>query len=143
LDILAYILYANDLPAGPSDLTVSVADRILLVGPEGPKPFPPSSSVRVVGCLVQTSGAWSLDHGTTPIRVRDAAQTNPAELEKSAQAILGAEQFRLTNLEDDHPAAELQALSGKKVQVKGVLNGQGESARISVLSFKSLNGECK
>ena len=31
----------------------------------------------------------------------------------------------------------------KKVQVKGVLNGQGADARLSVLSFEPLNQECQ
>ena len=55
---------------------------------------------------------------------------------------LGSLEYRLPNLGDDHKEPELLAQVGKKVQVKGVVNGQGSAARISVLSFSPLGQTC-
>ena len=54
----------------------------------------------------------------------------------------GTQTFRLPNLSDDHQSAELAAQVAKKVQIKGVLNGQGPDASVSVLSFEALNQDC-
>ena len=142
LDIVAFLLYRNELPAGSQELTSADLDTTLLVGPDGPKPLPPAATVRVVGCLARPSGAWTLTRSTPPARVSNGTETNAAELEKSANASLGIQDFRLPNVDEDHPESELLTQVGKKVQVKGVLNGQGAAARISVLSFKALGQEC-
>jgi hypothetical protein len=75
--------------------------------------------------------------------VRQADTTDPAELERSTRTAPGPLAFRLPNLADDHSAAELTAQVSKKVQVKGVLNGEGAAARISVLSFAPLKQDCQ
>ncbi len=142
LDILAYLLSANDLPAGTAALEAKDLSRTLLVGADGPKPLPPATTVRVVGCLAQAGTGWSLAHASAPARVRNGDTTDPAELAASAQVALGTQSFRLPNASDDHPAAQLTAQLAKKVQVKGVLNGEGETARISVLSLEPLNQPC-
>ena len=142
LDILSYLLYENELPAGSHELTAADLDTTMLVGSDGPKPLPPAATVRVVGCLARPDGAWTLSRSTPPARVQNGTDTDPAELEKSAHVQLGAQQFRLPNLDEDHKEAELTPLVGKKVQIKGVLNGQGSSARVSVLSFNPLGQDC-
>src|SRR3954468_16992023 len=43
VDIAAYLLEANGLPAGAEELTQDIAARVLLVAPGGPKPLPTSS----------------------------------------------------------------------------------------------------
>ena len=103
----------------------------------------PSTTVRVVGCLAQVSGTWVLRNASAPARVRKADTTDAGELERSAQMPAGTSIFRLPNLTDDHSAAELTALGSSKVQVKGVLNGEGANARISVLSFEPLKQNCR
>lgn len=142
-DILAFLLQSSDLPAGTTELRAdSVADT-LLVGPDGPQPLPPATTVRIVGCLAQNAGAWTLTKASLPARVRKADTTDPAELERSAHASPGTLAFKLPNLADDHSAAELNAQVSKKVQVKGVLNGDGAAARVSVLSFEPLKQDCQ
>ena len=142
LDIAAFILSRNDFPAGSSELTAADLETTLLVGLNGPKPLPPSATVRVVGCLAHPSGAWALTRSTSPSRVRKGDETDAAELERSSRAALGSQEFRLPNIDDDYKESDLLAQVGKKVQVKGVLNGQGATARISVLLFKALGQDC-
>ena len=143
LDLTAYLLSVNEIPAGNAELSADVLDTTLLVGAEGPQPLPPATTVRIVGCLAQNAGAWTLTRASAPARVRKADTTDAAELEHSAHTAPGALAFRLPNLADDHSASELTALVSKKVQVKGVLNGEGSSARVSVLSFEPLKQDCQ
>lgn len=142
VDIVAYVLSINQLPAGPRELTRANLDTTLLVGPDGPKPLPPSATVRVVGCLAHAGDAWSLTRSTVPGRVRDGSETSPGEVEQSSGAPLGTENFGLANLDDDRKESDLLPHVGEKVQVKGILNGQGASARIYVLSFEPLARKC-
>ncbi len=142
LDLLAYLLSVNELPSGTRELEAADLDGTLLVGPDGPKPLPPATTVRVVGCLTQTGGTWALSRASTPARVRKADTTDAAELAASAHIPPGAEAFRLPNLSDDRPTSALTAQIARRVQVKGVLNGQGADARLSVLSFEPLAQEC-
>ena len=142
VDIVAYILSVNQLPAGQRELTRADLDTTLLVGPGGPKPLPPSATVRIVGCLAHAGDTWSLTRSSVPSRVRDGSETNPAELERSARTALGTQEFRLSNLDDDHKESDLLPHVAEKVQVKGVLNGQGASARVYVLSFETLGPKC-
>jgi len=142
LDITAYLLYANDLPAGTRELTLDRVRHTLLVGPEGPKPLPPATTVRVVGCLAQAGGAWTLTDAAAPARVRQGDTTSQAELTLSKATPLGSATFRLPNLGDDHDTPTLTKQVSRKVQVKGVLNGEGAAARVSVLSFEALDQPC-
>ena len=142
LDIVAFLLQVNGLPAGSKELTIADLET-QLVGVDGPKPLPPSALVRVVGCLAHPADGWTLTRAAAPGRVRSNGDTtNPAELEASGRVPLGSLEYRLPNLVDDHKEPELLAEVGKKVQVKGVVNGQGPAARISVLSFSPLGQAC-
>ena len=143
VDIVAFLLQSSELPAGTGELRVEDVDATLLVGPAGPQPLPPSTTVRVVGCLAQNAGNWTLTRASAPSRVRKADTTDAAELDRSAHTAPGTLTFRLPNLSDDHAAAELTALVAKKVQVKGVLNGEGAASRVSVLSFEPLKQDCQ
>jgi len=142
VDIVAYILAVNQFPAGQRELTRTDLDTTVLVGPDGPKPLPANATARVVGCLAHSGDAWTLTHSTTPSRVRNGSETDPAELAKSSRSPLGTLGFRLPNLDEDHKESELLPHVGDKVQVKGVVNGQGASARIYVLSFETLGHTC-
>jgi hypothetical protein len=142
LDIVAFLLQVNGLPSGSKELTIADLDT-QLVGVDGPKPLPPSALVRVVGCLAHSADAWTLTRSAAPGRVRSGGDTtNPAELEASGRLPLGNLEYRLPSLGEDHKEPELLAEVGRKVQVKGVVNGQGSAARISVLSFSPLGQNC-
>ena len=143
LDILTYILWRNEFPEGAKELAAADLDTTLLVGPGGPKPLPPDATVRVAGCLANASGNWIIQRATNPSRTRDGTRTNASELARSTASAPGTYSFRLPNLSDDFKEAELVANANRRVQVKGVLNGQGTSARIFVLSLEFLNQPCE
>jgi len=142
IDIVAHILAVNEFPAGKNELTRVALETTVLVGKDGTKPLPASATVRVVGCLAHAADTWTLTRSTAPSRVRDGSETDPGEWERSTRTLPGAQEFRLVNLDDDRKESELLAHVTEKVQIKGVLNGQGASARIYVLSFQPLAHEC-
>jgi mono/diheme cytochrome c family protein len=142
LDIVTYILSRNDFPTGSNELTPAGLASILLVGLEGPQPLPPNAMVRAVGCFSGEAGTYRLLQSTMPARVRTGDETSEEEVAKSAVAPLGDSQFQLNNLEVISAADALPAYIGRKVQLKGVLNGNGESARIFVLSLADTGTKC-
>lgn len=142
LDIVAYILQVNELPAGKNELTRASIETTLLTAPSGPQPLPAAATVRTAGCFERKGDVWLLTGALQPARVRNGGETDPAELERSAHAPSGKSTYRLSNLDDDHPEAELVQRVGQRMQVKGVFNGEGSNARIYVLSFEPLNQKC-
>ena len=142
VDILAYILAFNKFPPGARELTRADMNTTLLVGLNGPEPLPSSAMVRVVGCFSGSADEWRLSSSSLPARVRVIDETDAAELEKSAHTALGELSFRLNNLDQDHTDEELMDHLSQKVQVKGVMNGQQDTARIYVLSFETVGESC-
>jgi mono/diheme cytochrome c family protein len=138
IDILAYFLSFNEYPTGTKELTTADLDSILFVGSSGPQPLPPATSVRAVGCLAHATD-WMLTRVLETPRVHDSSDTYPAELAASEQVPLGTRSFRLPDLTDDRKESDLQTLVGKKIQVKGVLNGEGSGQRITVFSLEPLD----
>jgi S-disulfanyl-L-cysteine oxidoreductase SoxD len=141
LDILTYILSVNEFPAGAKELTKTDLDTILFVDRNGPQPLPVDATIRVVGCLAHGSD-WSVIRVGEFPRVHDGSETYEAELTGSRQVPLGTGSYKLSNLDDDRKESDLLTLVGKKVQVKGVLHGKGDTARITVFSFEGLGGTC-
>jgi mono/diheme cytochrome c family protein len=143
LDIVAFLLSVNGLPSGSKELTTADLDTVF-VGSDGPKPLPAGALVRAVGCLARPADMWTLTRAASPSRLRNNGDTtNPEELEASSHVAPGSLEYRLPNLAEDRREPELLAQVGKKVQVKGVVNGQGAAARISVLSFSPLGQNCQ
>lgn len=144
VDIVAYILQRNDFPAGTQELLRTDMQNVRLIDHSGPKPLPPNAMVRAVGCLRQADEGFVLDSATAPARVRTGDETDAVEVAKSAAMALGAARFKLNNLDVLFAdAAEVNALAGAKVQAKGVLNGEDDSARIFVLSLESTGQDCE
>lgn len=139
IDIVAYLVAANNSPAGPNELTKSDLDTVLFVAAEGPQPLPPAATIRAVGCLGHSGEDWSLTRVGEIPRVHDGSSTYEAELAVSRLLPFGESSFKLTNLDEDRKESDLLVQVGKKVQVKGVLNGQGSSRRITVFSFEPLD----
>lgn len=140
LDILAYLLRENGYPAGNSDLNAGQLGTILLTGPEGPRPLPPDSLVRVVGCLAPAGSAdeWKLTTATSPARVSEADQTTPEETAKSAATPPGSVTYILRNAEDQHA----DTMKGQRVQAKGVLGGSADKMSVSVQSLVHVGAGC-
>ena len=142
LDIVSYILSRNEFPAGKDELTASGLASILLVGPDGPQPLPPNAMVRVVGCFAAMDPNWRLLQSSQPVRVRTGDETSVEEVASSALEQTGVGEYLLNNPDVIRSADELPAWQGRKVQVKGVLNGSGITARIFVLSLEDTGVQC-
>jgi mono/diheme cytochrome c family protein len=141
LDILAFILQANDLPAGSKELTAADLAGTKLVGKDGPKPLATNTLVAVAGCF--TSGpnkTWVLAGAVEPVRTQNAMDITPDELKRAAEQPLGSQAFRLQNL-DELPGFDAHTYQGRKVQVKGVLL-RGGTGRINALSLETATDVC-
>jgi hypothetical protein len=139
IDILAFLLSANGLPAGNKELTADVTRTVQLVGKDGPTPLPSLAVVRVVGCLAfGPNDTWILTNASEPVRSRSINETTPEELQGSAAWPLGTQRFRLQNVPD-----RAAATKGHKVQAKGVLIRQYMNDRINVTSFESVASTCQ
>jgi mono/diheme cytochrome c family protein len=141
VDVLAYILQANGLPAGQRELSASSVGSIQLVGPGGPKPLANLTIVRAVGCLSRDGdNAWALTKAGSPaaVRARIVDGTTPDELKASAGQPLGTLSFRLLSVPE-----KSASFAGQKVQVKGVLSRQSTVERINVMSLESVAAVCR
>jgi mono/diheme cytochrome c family protein len=140
VDILAYVLRSNGLPAGGKELSPGLVGSIQLVGAEGPRPLPNLTIVRAVGCLgAEPNSMWALVKAGSPapVRSRIVDGTTPEELKGSAAQPLGTQTFRLLSV-----APRGASYAGHKVQVKGVLTRQNQIERINVMSLESLAPAC-
>ena len=140
VDVVAFILEANGLPAGTSELGSQTIGAIQLVGVDGPRPLSNLTIVRAVGCLDRTSNSvWSLVKAANPrpVRARIVEGTSPEELRGSAAQPLGTLAFPLLSVTERGAS-----LAGHKVQVKGVLTRQNTVERINVMSLESVSPTC-
>lgn len=133
-DVMAYLLQENGYPAGSKEIRAEQMAEIQLVGPDGPAPLPPSSLVKLVGCLQADGSNWQLEKATLPVRVRGADETDADELVESAGLSLGDRQYALLKA-DGFSAASLQ---GRRVQAKGVFNDN----TLSVMSLAAAGDGC-
>jgi mono/diheme cytochrome c family protein len=143
LNVLAFILRSNDMPAGPEDLTAAATAKIRLIRKEGPQPLPTNAVILTVGCF--TAGArdtWTLARSTEPLRAKEADETSPEELQRSSAMPLGSQTYRLQNLDFFRADFQPAKYTGQKVQVKGVLIRQTNNDRINVTSFDGLAAGC-
>jgi mono/diheme cytochrome c family protein len=137
VDLVARLLEASHYPTGNTELTQAALDTTLLVGHDGPKPLPPSAMVVAVGCLAAgPDNTWMVTNTAKLSRTQNGDETSPDETKRSAAKALGTGSYRLNNAETP------ESKKGHKVQVKGVLNQQGNVERINVLSLESLAPTC-
>ena len=142
LDIVTYILKANDYRTGPNELTPALLGNIMMVGKNGPQPVPDGALVSTVGCLSQMNDdVWILSTATEPVRTRTETTSTPEELTASSQRSLGTLTFRLTDLEAI-PDFVPDAHKGHKIQAKGYLVRQPNAERISLSSLEMLDSKC-
>jgi mono/diheme cytochrome c family protein len=139
-DVVAFILEANNLPAGTRELRPEMVGAIQLVGADGPRPLSNLTIVRAVGCLSPAAGnAWALARAGSPrpVRARVVEGTTPEELNVSAAQPLGTQTFPLLSV-----TPQGASFAGHKVQVKGVLTRQNTIERINVMSLESVAPAC-
>ena len=139
LDIIAFLLQANEFPSGAEELTPvgAALSAIRIQSKDGPGPVPNFSLVRVVGCLTQDEKAqWIVTHGTEPVRARDGSPSGNASL--VAATSLGAQTFRLM----DATASRPEDHKGEKVEVKGLLMRQADATVLNVTSVQTGGSAC-
>ena len=140
VDVVAYVLEANGLPAGTRELSADMMGRVQLVGPDGPRPLSNLTIVRAVGCLTPAANdTWVLAKASRarPVRARVVGAATSEELQASAAQALGTQTYPLTSVPQ-----RAASLSGHKVQVKGVLTRQNTQERINVMSLDSVAPAC-
>jgi mono/diheme cytochrome c family protein len=136
VDIVAYLLQRNDYPPGSSELTRERIPDVQVIGKGGPAPVPNFSLVRVVGCLQEDSGVWTLTNGSEPARTRTPAPSTGDERARIESAPLGTHTFELMDTYD-----ATTGRGGHKVEVKGLLM-RGSKDKLNFSSLQSLAAKC-
>jgi mono/diheme cytochrome c family protein len=143
LDVVAYILRANGLPGGSSELTTAATGSTLLVGKDGPKPLPSSAQVEAIGCLTLDSGTgWFLMNASEPVRTLDPFAPSNEETSNAKEKPFGAQLFRLQNI-TDLAGFNADDVVDNKVQVKGILVRQPRNERINVTFLQKVGSHCE
>ena len=145
VDIVAYILQQNELPAGKQELTTGIAQTHLLVTKDGPQPLPSSSIADVVGCLVlETGQGWFLVHASEPVRTLNQWEFTLDDTKVATEKDFGEELFRLNNILDIPGFEPEQNDTPHKMEAKGTLVRQENGgARINLSALQRVGGECK
>ncbi len=140
VDIVSYMLKANDFPAGTSELTLDALVGIKLVGKDGPEPVPDFALVQVVGCLTQrpSDSAWIMDNSADPVRAGHP-QPTPEELTSSRATPLGTNSFRLLVSAAQNPAPH----ANRKVEARGFLIRRPAENRINLTSLETIGSVCQ
>jgi cytochrome c553 len=133
VDLVAFILNRNDLPAGPNELTKENAIGVQIIAKGGPGELPNGTLVRLVGCLVGKEGsAWILNNATAP------ARPDPNADKDDANRPLGSRTFQLKFL-----LTPLDKYVGHRLRVRGLLMGEGGKDGINVSLTESVADTCK
>ena len=134
VDVTAYLLWMNGLPAGATELFEEDVAAVRVEGEDGPGPVPDFSLVRVTGCLAQAEdGRWMLTLGSDPVRTR-----NPEpEPDGRAAGPPGATMYHLLSV---YPSPE--AHEGSLVEAKGLLIRSSDDTRLNVTSVRGLGVPC-
>ena len=141
VDIVSYVLKANEFPVGVDELRVDDVASVRLVGKGGPEPVPDFSLVIVVGCLGRRDGTWLLTNATEPVRTgqpRPVAEELAAAQATSSCASSGTGTFDLMV----SPAYSPGNHDGRVVEVRGFLIRRPNGSRINVTSIEAAGAAC-
>jgi quinoprotein glucose dehydrogenase len=139
-DIVAYILQANEYPAGAADLTPASVAAVRVIGKDGPGPVPNFALVTVVGCLAsQPGGEWTLTHATEPTRTRNPDPSKNEERDRSVALAPGTLTFGLMDV-----YASGDGHDGHRMEVKGLLirGTRGAPDRVNTTGMQMLASQC-
>jgi hypothetical protein len=142
LDIVAYILSANGLPVGNTELKPAAdsLDEIQILKKGAVATIPNFALVQVVGCLSRDSkNGWVLTRTSTPTGTTQPAPQGGerAGSDKSDQP-LGDEVFLLTSIKSFKPETQ----EGHRVEARGLIYKAPGDARIDLTSLQSLASNC-
>jgi mono/diheme cytochrome c family protein len=141
VDIVAYIMQANEFPVG-SELSASSLSSIRIQRQDGPKPLPNYAIVSVVGCMTPDGDNWTLTKAADPSRLRVAEKATADELKAAGAKPLGTQTFRLQNLAM-LGAFDPQAHKGHKMMAKGPVIRNSSGERISVTELEMVGSSCE
>ena len=139
VDIVSYVLKANEFPAGSGDLALQDLSKILVVRQGGPEPVPNFSLVQVVGCLARndSDSTWTVTNATEPVRATQP-QATADELAASGRQPLGAGTVQLML----SPAHVPDPHKDHKVEARGFLIRRAGGNRINVTSLQTVAAGC-
>jgi mono/diheme cytochrome c family protein len=137
VDIVSYVLKANEFPPGAGELHVDDLAGVRLVGKGGPEPVPDFSLVQVLGCLGHRDDAWLLTSATEPVRTA-LPQPAPEDLAAVKASSPGIGTFRLLVSAAYSPADH----AGRIVEVRGFLIRRPNESRINVTSIQAIGPAC-
>jgi mono/diheme cytochrome c family protein len=140
LQLIAYIMQANEFPAGP-ELAPGALPSIRIQLKDGPKPLPNYAIVQIVGCLSPDGDNWNLTSVGAPSRLRNSEKSTPEELQAAAGKSLGTQTFRLANL-TMLGAFDPDSHKGHKMVAKGSYIRSGSSERVSVTELEMVGSSC-
>jgi S-disulfanyl-L-cysteine oxidoreductase SoxD len=145
IDIAAYLLEANGLPAGQRELTQEIAARVLFVAPGGSRPLPTSSPAIITGCMTKEPGTgWFLTSASEPARTLNPYDFTDGELRVASQTTSGAGLIRLQNLEALPGSTEAaDRLVGQKVVAKGIFVRGEKGNRLNIAALSALGDGCE
>jgi mono/diheme cytochrome c family protein len=134
LDLVAFILSRNDLPAGAGELTADSMVGIQIIAKDGPGELPTGTLVRVIGCLTRGEGnRWILNNATAGERVATGDTGTPED----ATRTLGTGTFELK-----FALTPLTPFVGHRLRVRGLLMGDGGVDGLNVSATQSLANSC-
>jgi len=138
LDLIAFLLRQNDFPAGAEELKAeSKLDQLPIVK-KGTHELPNFVLVRVTGCLEKSAdGKWLLSQATDPTLTQEK---RPATgLTKNiVDGSSGGGAFVLVSAAAFNPAA----LSGSKVEARGLLYREPGENRLNLSSLEQVAASC-
>ena len=139
LDILTFLLQANNFPPGVRDLTIDALSKITVEEKTGKSEVPAGTLIDVIGCLVHNSdNAWILERASEPVRTRDPDASAPEQLKASEAKPFGIKKFGLMDASAYHPDSQ----EGHKVEAKGFLMKDGDSERINLTALQMTDSTC-
>jgi cytochrome c553 len=134
LDLAAFILSSNDMPAGDAELTASSGAAVTIIAEDGELLALTSGTlVRVVGCLAEGDDGFVVNNATAPERL-NAAGVGPED----ATVALGAGSFPLLFV-----LSPIDEFVGHRVSVSGLSDGEGAVNGINVTLVESVGESCE
>ena len=137
VDIVTYVLKANEFPPGSDELRIADLPTVRLVGKSGPEPVPSFSLVLVVGCLGRRDDDWVLTDTTEPVRTGHP-RPEAGEVLAESPTLSGNATFRLMV----SPAYSPTSHTGRIVEVRGFLIRRPNDDRINITSLETIGPGC-
>jgi hypothetical protein len=130
LDLAAFVLQENGMPAGEAHLTAESAAGVGIVPEDGGDELPNSTLAYAVGCLApQEAGEWRLVQGSVAERAEGLAGNPDRALGDRSYPLL----FVLSPLDE---------WVGHRLAVTGLLVGDGGADGINVNTIESIADTC-